>query len=185
MVPQGIKIAKEGLANPFFSQVFKSVPQNIEMPTVKNYYSSAGLLGDGDAVLKLENGDPFLLKFNIGRGTVYLFTAALEPSAGNFYQSVLFFPTVSNCAINNNKVSALFGYSASAKGIALRSNYSTADGGIILKHQNTEFVPEIQYTSQGQELYIGNEIRDAGFYYLSQKLFNILKIQLFKIDNFQ
>lgn len=166
---QTVRISADGLANPFFSQVFRSVPRNMEMPSVRNYFSTSGSIGNGEAILSLENGDPFLLKFRQGKGLLYLFTAPLHPNSGNFVQSVLFFPTVSNCAMGTGESGALFGYTSSASSIPLLRNYDNSDGALKLRFGNEELVPEVQYGSSGQEVFIGPAMNRPGFYYLTKK----------------
>ncbi|MCC7298181.1 MAG: BatA domain-containing protein [Bacteroidia bacterium] len=164
-----VKIRVQGLAHPFFEQVFYSMPARIEMPLVKGQWTTSGNTGMGEAILSLENGEPFLMKFKQGRGAFFLFTSPFNPIAGNFVQSVLFFPVVANCAMNQKIQGQIFGFAASQTGYVLHSQFEDKDGNIALKSKKGEWIAEIQNGLSGQELFIGNEIQEPGFYELLDK----------------
>lgn len=164
-----LKISKEGLNHPFFKNVFSGIPGNMELPSVSVYWSNSGNTGNGESILSLENGDQFFLRFPYGKGTIYFFTTPFELSAGSFVQSVLFFPTVSNCAINYNSGGSLFGYVSSGTGLSLSKTYETTDGMVKMEKNGIEWIPEIQFGVHGQELFIGSGLENPGFYNLFQK----------------
>ncbi|MBS3913119.1 MAG: BatA domain-containing protein [Bacteroidetes bacterium] len=166
---QKIQMQKTGLSNPFFNQVFQSTPANMEMPAVLNYYSTAGSNGNGDNILSLENGDPFLLHFKKNTGDLYWFTSAFSQTAGNFVQSVLFFPVISNTAMNNQVQGNIYGEVASSKGYLLHQRFENSDGKVVLEHGREELVPEIQNGIYGQELFISPLQNQSGYYRLVHK----------------
>lgn len=160
------RLDRNGLGHVFFNQVFSSVPRNIEMPQVRRYFSTEGALGNGDAVLGLENGDPFLIRFHIGKGYLYLFTSAFGAEQGNFVQSSLFLPVIVNCAFNYEQIGSVYGVTASNRGYLLRSSVPQGDVALKLSGDKAEFVPEVQQGAGAQELYIGSHLGEAGFFTL-------------------
>lgn len=165
----GAKVRKEGLSHPFYSRVFSSLPKNIEMPKVESYFSTRGNTGTGEAILSLENGDPWLLKFKEGKGAMYLFTSGFELENGNVVRSVLFFPTLINCAVQKEVGGQLFGYAASQSGLLLQTEFGTLDGDVMAAREGKEWVAEIQNGAEGRELFIQKEMQEAGFYKLYSK----------------
>lgn len=163
------KVDRNGLNHVFFNQVFSRIPENIEMPTVNYYFSTAGSTGSGDAVLSLDNGDPFLIRFRLGKGFLYLFTAPFTTKAGNFVQSSLFLPVVVNCAFNYDLTGTIYGVTSASKGYLLKNNFASGDGNLLLSGNGSEYVPEVQHGSNGQELFIGSYLSKAGFYTLKDK----------------
>jgi len=164
-----IKIDKKGLNHVFFNQVFSGIPQNMEMPMIYQYYSTGGSLGNGDAVLALENGDPFLIRVRFGKGYLYFFTSAFETSQSNFVQSALFLPVTANCAFNYEQTGSLFGLTASNKGYLLKNKFKIGESNLLLTGDKGEFNPEVQNGVAGQELFLGSWLKEAGFYLLSDK----------------
>lgn len=163
------KIRKDGLSHPFFARVFSSIPKNIEMPEVGPYFSTRGNTGNGESILSLENGDPWLLKFKEGKGSLYLFTSVFDEQHGNAVRSVLFFPTLVNCAVQKEIGGELFGYAASQKGILLQTDIGNGDGDAWVSHNGKEWTAEIQNGAEGRELFIQKDMQEPGFYKLYSK----------------
>jgi hypothetical protein len=166
---KGAKVRKEGLSHPFYSRVFSAIPKSIEMPEVNSYFSTRGNTGNGEAILSLENGDPWLLKFKEGKGAIFLFTSAFELENGNVVRSVLFFPTVINCAVQKEVGGQLFGYAASQSGLLLQTEFKNMDGDVMVSRDGKAWTAEIQNGAEGRELYIQKEMHEAGFYKLYSK----------------
>lgn len=162
-------IDRNGLNHVFFNQVFSSIPKNMEMPRIYEYYSTSGSVGNGDAVLSLDNGDPLLIRFKMGKGFLYFFTAAFSTRAGNFVQSSLFLPVVVNCAFNYEQTGNVYGATAANKGYLLRNNFIKGENNLVLKNGGKEYVPEVQAGTGGQELFLGSYLNEAGFYTLQDK----------------
>lgn len=164
-----VKMSKQGLSHPFFQQVFQDIPKNIEMPKVQKWYSTGGNSGSGEAILSMENGEPLLLKFPTGKGMFYMFTTPFNPSAGNFVQSILFFPVVSNCAFGHEVSSQLYSIAASGNGYLLQNGLGNGDGNLMLRKDQREWFAEIQSGLNGKELYISSDYQEPGFYELFDK----------------
>lgn len=162
-------LRKQDLGNPFFDGVFNSIPQMVEMPGYTQYYSSTGKVGNGEKIMSFENGDPFLLKINSGKGVCFMFLAPLDKKSGTMVQSVLFFPVISNCVIPRNSRSSLYGILNSGEGLPLRKAITTGDGKTIIRYGKEEWIPEIQQSIDGPELYIGSEYKSPGHYSIQNK----------------
>jgi hypothetical protein len=84
-------------------------------------------------------------------------------------RSVLFFPTVINCAVQKEVGGQLFGYAASQSGLLLQTEFKNMDGDVMVSRDGKAWTAEIQNGAEGRELYIQKEMHEAGFYKLYSK----------------
>lgn len=164
-----VKMQKQSLGHVFFQRVFQSIPKNVEMPTSNKLYSTGGSSGEGESVISMENGEPFLLKFSMNKGAVYVFLSPFSISSGTFVQSILFFPVVANCAFDQESSGTLYGFASSGLGYPLTQKYPSGDGNIAVSMNKTEWIAETQNGLNGKELYIGSDFNTPGFYRVYDK----------------
>lgn len=166
---ESIKMQKQSLGHVFFQRVFQSIPKNVEMPSTNKLYSTGGNTGEGESVISMENGEPFLLKFSMNKGAVYAFLSPFSISSGTFVQSILFFPVVANCAFDQESSGTLYGYASSGLGYPLTQNYPSGDGNIAVSMNKNEWIAETQNGLNGKELYISSDFNTPGFYRVYDK----------------
>ena len=159
-----LKLAAESLKNPFFRNVFKSVPANVEMPRVFQYFSSEGELGNGEAILRLENGNPLMLAFTAEQGKLFVFTAPFDNMATNFVKSSLFLPVLTNALIAENGGAALYGTAGSKKFIPVNAAFPAGDKAVVLKNGKVELAAEAIRAEKGMKIFMGREPALAGNY---------------------
>jgi hypothetical protein len=161
-----LRISEKGFTHPFFEGVFRQIPKNMAVPEIKKYRSTSGLNGAGEAILTLENGDPFLLRFKVGKGTLYFFTSPFQEDAGNFVKSPLFLPLLTHAMIAENANPQLYGICLSKTVLPLQNALKYNDKPPVLKLNNWESVAEMSMTPNGQGLYLGTQPENAGNYTL-------------------
>jgi len=161
-----LRISEKGFTHPFFEGVFRQIPKNMAVPEIKKYRSTSGLNGAGEAILTLENGDPFLLRFKVGKGTLYFFTSPFQEDAGNFVKSPLFLPLLTHAMIAENANPQLYGICLSKTVLPLQNALKYNDKPPVLKLNNWESVSEMSMTPNGQGLYLGTQPENAGNYTL-------------------
>lgn len=161
-----LRISEKGFTHPFFEGVFRQIPKNMAVPEIKKYRSTSGLNGAGEAILTLENGDPFLLRFKVGKGTLYFFTSPFQEDAGNFVKSPLFLPLLTHAMIAENANPQLYGICLSKTVLPLQNALKYNDKPPVLKLNNWESVAEMSMMPNGQGLYLGTQPENAGNYTL-------------------
>lgn len=159
-----VKLSSESLKNPFFKNVFKSIPGNVQMPAVFKYFSSEGELGNGESVLQLENGNPLLLSFAADRGKLYVFLVPFESTATNFVKSSLFLPVLTNALIADNGIAALYGTAGSKKFVQVDAEFPAGDKAVMLKNGKTEVAAEAIRGEKGMKIFMGREPAQAGIF---------------------
>lgn len=165
-VPGKFRISQTGFSHPFFNRIFRQVPANMEMPLINKYFSTSGQAGSGEIILSLENGDPLLLSFPSGQGRIYLFTSNLDAGGGNWVNSSLFLPVLTNAFVSAEKSGTLYGIAGSGSLMPLKLDQVKSEA-LVLKSNKSQIVPEIQRGNTGISLYLGREPSKAGVYELS------------------
>jgi hypothetical protein len=161
-----LRISEKGFTHPFFKGVFRQIPKNMAVPEIRKYRSTSGLNGAGEVILTLENGDPFLLKFKVGKGTLYFFTSPFQEDAGNFVKSSLFLPLLTHAMIAETANPQLYGVCLSKTVLPLQNGLKYHEKPPLIKLNNWESVAEMSMTPNGYGIYLGAQPENAGNYTL-------------------
>ncbi len=165
-VSESASVSDNGFSHPFFDGIFQKLPRNMNVPEVKNYLSTSGSNGSGESILALENGDPLLLRFQVGSGNLYFFTAPFSEAGGNLVKSPLFLPLLTQAMIAGAAPPALYGICNSGKVLPLENIRKTSEKPPVLKTDDWEGMAEISPTGSGNGLYMGVQPQKAGNYRL-------------------
>ncbi len=103
------RVSRLKLSNNLFSESITKVPQNADLPTIKQHYifnfpTSSGV----ETLVSLLSGDDFLSKKNIGSGQFYILSVGLDESFGNFASHLLFVPVMHGVASKGSSIENLF-----------------------------------------------------------------------------
>ncbi|MAE07223.1 MAG: hypothetical protein CL661_00505 [Bacteroidetes bacterium] len=103
------RVTRLKLSNNLFSESITKVPQNADLPIVRQHYvfkfpSTSGV----ETLVSLLSGDDFLSKKNIGSGQLYILSVGLDGSYGNFASHLLFIPVMHGVASKGSLVQKLF-----------------------------------------------------------------------------
>ena len=150
------------LSNLLYRDVFEkrpgqnaTLPANIDLPFVNAAYRISALASSrSESLLKLQNGDCWLMSVHAGKGTVYLFASPLDPVFSNFPQHALFVPTLYNMAIFS-VVSGPLSYTIGEESrIELKRTLNGDDQVVKMRQVNgtLEFIP--MHLSVGGRTYI-------------------------------
>lgn len=95
--------------DPFYRDVFIRIPENPDMPVVKQYYRLAhSAATPGRSLLQLNNSQPFMWIQHSGFGTVVVSSVPWELSYSDFHQHAWFVPTLLNLAMGSGIQSPLY-----------------------------------------------------------------------------
>ena len=151
-----------------FHQVFRRVEENVELPTVKGYFTLRNTAGAScEEILTMANGAVYLAAVPCGEGAVYLFTAPLETTNGDFMQQALFVPTIYNMALYSRPTPML--YYTLAEGATVEVGSAATEGQTSLTKDGEEgsTVAEIRHTGKHSYLMADGMQLEAGNYRLS------------------
>ena len=162
------RISDKGFSHPFFSGIFQKIPQNMNVPQVKKHLSTSGANGFGEAILSLENGDPLMLRFSVGKGNLYYFTSPFAEEAGNLVKSPLFLPLLTHAMIAGHANPPLYGICQSRTVLPLQNWEKQGEKPPVLKLNEWEVMAEISPSVQGQGVFLGSQPEHAGNYQLTE-----------------
>ncbi len=165
------KIVEINLQHPVYSDVFESVPQNIDLPQVVSYFSMSRLSRSAqDYLMKLQNGEPFLSVQDCGSGKVFLLSVPLRAEYSNFPKHALFVPTIYKIAMMSWMQSRLYYIIGRDQQVEVPTMLND-EKDMVLKLKNTagndEVIPQLQNYNGHITLVLNDQVRNHGNYILS------------------
>ncbi len=163
------RVGTVNLGHPLFTGVFESVPENIDLPLVQDHFrlnttGPAGL----EALLELQNGDPFLTVTRRGRGALYLSAVPLLARFSNFQQHPMFVPVLYKIAIASVSGEQLYYTLGLDEVIRVESVRQSSEEvlRIVNADRSFEAIPEHRRIGHLDELNVYGQVREAGNYLL-------------------
>jgi hypothetical protein len=90
---QQIKVSELNLQDAMFKNVFKRLPQNMDLPSVSEFYAlQRNNTTKGKALMQLNNGQPFIWQATYQKGNVILLSTSLQLAWSNFAQHAIYVP---------------------------------------------------------------------------------------------
>ncbi len=166
LVKKELKCSNINQESMYFKGALESQSEKLDMPTTLQHYTIGGSRSGSEIIMSLENGDPMLAAYNIGKGKVVLSAVAMNDDFGNAHRHALFFVPLHNIGIMSSIQSKLYNVIGvdPMQTISLKSN--TGDGSISLKARNSkeEFIPEQRSLGNETALYFHDQVHDSGLY---------------------
>jgi len=170
------RIASLDIENEIFTDVFErnasgkiTLPDNVDLPVVQKYYQLTGQpVNPPTVIMRLQNGSPFLISLNIGKGKLYICASPLDRSFTNFQQHLLFVPVMYRMAFLSENQSSLYYIIGRTESIDLPSDTVKEKNMVKIKELNNtfEFIPEIRTSGQQMQVFIHSQIKEAGWYHV-------------------
>lgn len=155
-------------AHPLLSGVLQSIPEQVQLPYAHYAYKfKTGITAGAQDVMKFRDGSPFISQLNIGNGKLYLFASPLDPTAGSLITSHLFAPIVQKMTLNNASGTQ---YAATIDGkssVWIQGSVNEEKQVYQLEKNQQQFIPRQQAKGMGTQLFIPENIAEAGFYQAS------------------
>ena len=94
-----LKVNQLNIESIYFKGAVASDYKDFDMPAILKYYSIFNKSISGEPIMTLENGDPLLSVYDIGKGKVFLSSVAMNDNFGNAHKNALFFVPLHNIAL--------------------------------------------------------------------------------------
>ncbi len=159
------EMAKINLQQNVFKDVFERVPENLNLPKTKKYYTfSSTTTSNAESILTLKNGNSLVSYFPYKAGALYVSAVPLDKNFSELPVHSVFAPMLYKMAILGAKSSAIAYFLGDKTQIEISSKASKGEQVYQVKGQRTEFIPE-QY-SIGNKVLLGikDQVKEAGFY---------------------
>jgi hypothetical protein len=161
------KVASLSLEHPIFKGLFDERKESWELPRVEQYRTIIlPQQSNQQALMTLQNGDPFLTAGNYGAGRVYLASSSLDKASSNFITHGLFSTTMLRVSEFAQHQQPLYYTLGSDERVVLKNIQTGTDGTFKLRHIETkaEYIPEHRNAGSDSEILIHTEPKVAGNY---------------------
>ncbi|MFT3886075.1 MAG: hypothetical protein QM724_11800 [Flavobacteriales bacterium] len=141
-----LNVERIDLEQPFFREVFTSMPRNVDLPLVRGRFA-IGTPPKANTLLRLRNGAAFLSDVPVDKGHVYPCASPLARSGGNFREHALFVTSLLRMAELARPMDALYHIIGAEAVIPLECVDLAGEAAPHLKGPDgTDLVPEVRRT---------------------------------------
>lgn len=160
-------IEKIDLQHPIFKTVFENIPKNLDLPSVKRYFSFAQRSGGNkENIMQFAGGQTFFASYGIGNGKLYLSASGLNTADGNLALHPIFVPLMYRIALNSGTESNLY-YNSGVDNALISNKITLAKNQTLrLIANNFDAIPEIRQANGKTVIYVADQIKTPGFYSL-------------------
>lgn len=165
------KVDKVNLEHDIYKDVFDKKTfsaTNLNLPIVsKHYRISKTTKSNEEYLLRLQNDDVFLSKYDVDKGKLYLSSVSLQPDFSNFGKHAIFVPTLYKIGIYSQSTQPLF-YTIGTDEIIESVNVLTGENVFHIRNLKSDFdiIPEHKVMDAKTEILVHNQITNAGNYNL-------------------
>ncbi|MDQ3046904.1 MAG: BatA and WFA domain-containing protein [Bacteroidota bacterium] len=166
------KVEKINLEHPVYNDVFDKKTfsaSNLDLPKVSSHYVMSRLTRNNEEyLLRLQNGDAFLSKYDVGKGKLYVCASGLTDEFSNFARHGIFVPTLYKIGMYSQRSSRLF-YIIGKEEIIESDIRLSGENVFHIKDLKKEFdvIPEHKVLEMKTAIMIHNQVQQAGNYELS------------------
>ena len=151
--------------NSFFDDIFVKLPDNADLPEV-NKHIRFDIGKDVLSIISLQNGNPFLMMSNVGKGKVFVMSTSLDEEYSDFADHALFVPLMYKMALLGGNVADLSYTIGVDKNLNINDISLQYDDVIRLKSENGmyEILPLVEKRNNLNYLYFFEDLPAFGFY---------------------
>lgn len=162
-----MKVSELNTKASLFSDVFEEAPKNINFPIVyKSWTIKKDQNNISEQAFAFANGNPFLKKFELKSGSLFLCSSNLNAEASNFGKHALFVPSMYNMALQSSRINKT-SYLIDDTKITLRG-IQPSESPIKLKKGNYEWIPKQSWKENSVEIFLRDQVTEPGFYEVLQ-----------------
>lgn len=141
--------------DPIVSIAFEKFPKNLDLPKVQSFWTISSSFEVPEInILKFDNGRPFIQKYIVDKGLVYLQAASLDLNINDFTSKSIFAPLIYNFAVIKSQVRPLYYTIGNNQQVNDLDISISNDEAIRLSNGSYEIIPPIHPLGQ----HIGIEI---------------------------
>jgi hypothetical protein len=169
LVTKQHKVSSIELKNPLFKDVFESLPQKLDLPTVNRYFSFIQNNNlNKENLMQLPANALFFARFPQKSGSAYLAATGLGSADGNLAEHPVFVPLMYKIAFASVREQPLY-YVVSRDNVLESTKINLyKDQSLKLVADKFEVIPEIRQSNGKTLLYTADQVKKSGFYELKQ-----------------
>lgn len=151
-----------------FKDVFEKVPENMNLPHVKKYYTlSRSATSSEESILTLKDGNSFLSLYPFQKGSLYMFAVPLSKDFSELPVHAIFVPLLYKMAVLNIHSDRIAYFIGDKTRIEVKAINVSGEPVYKVKGENVEFIPEQFAVGNKILLGLNEQVRRAGFYKVS------------------
>ncbi len=149
-----------------YKGVFYNAKQNrLDLPSLNTYYQYSSNAAKASVDLLFNNlNEPVLKYYKIGKGNVYQFAFELDAESGNFVKHSLIVPTFLRMATVHSQSEQLAYTIGEQNSLELKGLSMSDRDKKSLTKGTTSLIPEVRNYNNKTELFIADELKEAGVY---------------------
>lgn len=166
---QRSRVSEVQMEHQLFKHTMEKPSDRVQWPAVYRHYQYGnGLTPGKETLIALENGDELLGVQPVGKGRIYMLTVPLDDAFSEFQRHALFVPTLYNMALFKNNPPAPFYWMGGNNPIPLEAESLQDERLPELQNEALHFrcIPEIRNNYNSSDLFLHDQIREAGNYVL-------------------
>lgn len=167
-----------------FNDVYENTSLNLKLPTTQgNFKLTQYSSRKQENLMVYRDGSPFLVKYQIGQGNVYLCAAPLSEQYSSLVSNgAIFVPMIFKMAISSGEMPKIAYTIGKDEVLEAKHQISEAEQVYKLSAASGEFIPEQRIVGSNVFLGINNQIQEAGHYDLFLSEEDILHQYAFNYD---
>ncbi len=163
------KVSSINTDHEIYRDVFDKIPENIDLPIVKSHFNfSSKTFSTDEYIMKMQNGESFMISEKSGKGKVYLSSVPLNEKFSNFTKHAMFVPTLYNIALYSEPFNRLYYTIGKDEAVEVMNGNVSGDMAFRItdKSKSIEIIPERRNIDLQTFIYPHDQITKAGNYSL-------------------
>lgn len=166
------RVSRINAESQVYSDVFESIPENIDLPKVfKHYIIRKHTTSMMEVLLEMQNGNIFLgVEPAAVNGRIYFFATPLDPEWSNLPKHAIFVPTLYKIALLSKPQTNLYYIAGQDEKIMVRGALTGTEPVCKISAIDKEFevIPEIRNLQSQMNIFTHSQVKEAGNYRLLQ-----------------
>ena len=166
---QAQDLAGINLQQNIFKDVFEKIPQNLNLPQAKKYYTFTHATTSGEeSILTLKDGSSFLSRYPYKSGSLYICAVPLDKNFSDLPVHAIFVPLLYKMALADIKGGNIGYFIGDKTRVEVDAPKAAGSDKVFkVKGENMEFIPEQFEVGNKVLLGLGEQVKKAGFYTVS------------------
>jgi len=158
-------MATINLQQNIFKDVFEKVPQNLNLPQAKKYYTfSRSTASNEETILSLKDGSSFFSRYPYQSGSLYVCAAPLDKEFSDLPVHAIFVPMLYKMAVLNIRNGNISYFIGDKTRIEVDAPKAGNQKVYKIKGEHVEFIPEQFAVGNKMLLGLSDQVKKPGFY---------------------
>jgi hypothetical protein len=170
LIKEATKVSNINSGAQLYRNTFDNMPQNLDLPVVKEYYQfNINLSAAGEKLLTLASGQPFWEQFKYQLGKVYVSAVPLDESFSNLPRHALFVTTMLRIALLSGHDQSLYYTLGNSESIETAPIQVGPNEILTMMQGDQKIIPDVRRQGGSALLYLSDQLHKPGHYQLMKQ----------------